>query len=246
MTTYIASILDGRYGMALEASGSFDEPWYGDWAVRNPKKISESITVGWYAYSSLLGVYDPEDIDTAYEYFGGMGAQSLIIQELFAPATHAVADYARESVTHMRRALPGHIDVDVADAYDGTSHPADLVGLDFGDLTVWKLRPGQPHRDLVDRVFAAEPRAVVVTDVASPRLHLHRDRYETMLGEGSCASYPSYLLALGEWFERTYGYVLVAGFYHRGAAKMAFAPAVEADRGGLHTVPPTPVGLEIL
>lgn len=243
--THIAHILE-RFAMPLEQSQPGDEPWYIDWAIKNPRKISDSITVGWYAYSSLLSVYEPEEIDTAWEPFGGIGAQSFIIQDLFRPNPHLVGEYTDPAVAHLRAVLPSAVTVMKQDAYATARSTADLVGLDFGDLTCWKLRDGQPHRDLIDRVFQAEPKAVVLTDVAAPRLHLHAARYEALLGTGTCGSYTAYLPALADLLEEMYGYVVVAGFYHRGAAKMALVPARCADRGVFTPVPDSPIGLEIL
>ena len=246
--THIAHILE-RFTMPLEESAPGAEPWYIDWVIKNPKKISDSVTVGWYAYQSLLSVYDPEEISTAVEPFGGIGAQSLIIRDLFPSLRrHVVGEYTDLAVDHLRQVLPSLVQVIKADAYEGTSDFKnwDLVGLDFGDLTCWKTRPGQPHRGLLDRVFAGSPKAVVLTDVACPRLGLHRDRYEALLGTGTCKSYETYLPALAELLEEMYGYVTIAGFYHRGAAKMAMVPAAAGDRGVFVPVPSTPVGLDIL
>lgn len=243
--THIASILE-RFAMPLVASEPGEEPWYADWAIKNPRKISDSITVGWYAYSSLLSVYTPDEISTAWEPFGGIGAQSLIIQDLFAPAGHIVGEYTDPAVEHLRRVLPRNISIRKADAYAQPPIDANLVALDFGDLTCWKLRPDQPHRTLIDNVMAAEPMAVVLTDVAAPRLHLHASRYEALLGTGTCASYETYLPALADLLEEMYGYVVLAGFYHRGAAKMALVPSSLAVPGTFQPVPSSPIGLEIL
>lgn len=248
MTTHIALVAE-QFTMNLEESPAGADPWYIDWAIKNPKRISDSVTVGWYAYQSLLSVYEPEEIRTAWEPFGGIGAQSLIIRHLFPDLTeHVVGEYTDPAVAHLRRALPKGVTVLKADAYEVSYiKPYDLVGLDFGDLTCWKTREGQQHRALLDRVFGTmKPKAVVLTDVAGPRLGLHRTRYEALLGTGTCATYATYLPALADLLEETFGYRLVAGFYHHGAGKMALVPADLADRGMFVPVPPSPVGLEIL
>lgn len=245
MTTHIAHIAE-QFTMNLEESPPGAEPWYIDWAIKNPKRISDSVTVGWYAYQSLLSVYEPEEIRTCWEPFGGIGAQSLIIRHLFPDLTdHWVGEYTQPAVDHLRRALPKGVRVAKADAYATPPIPADLVGLDFGDLTCWKTREGQQHRAFLDAVFANRPKAVVLTDVAGPRLGLHRTRYEALLGSGTCATYASYLPALADLLEETFGYTVVAGFYHHGAGKMALVPSDAGDRGIFVPVPPSPVGLEI-
>lgn len=224
-----------------------DNPWYLDWTLKSMPSISRSVTTGWHAYRSLVGLQLP--IYSAREYFGGIGAQTLIIRDMFTTiADHTVMDYAPGSAAHLRKVLPDSVHVRQGDAYDrSTTFPADLVALDFGDMTVKKTDAGQPHRALMDRVFHLNPRAVVVTDVAASRLHLHRKLYEGLLGDGACESYETYLRALMVRFQVLYGYVVVAGFYHRGAAKLALVPDDVLDMPGpISPTPESPVGLKLV
>lgn len=249
--TVIALICE-RYSMTLHPRPT-DEPWFLDWVIKNPERRSGSFTAGWLAYRSLLEVYRPEEIRTVREFFAGTGAHALFIQDFFSPEKHVISDYSTESVEHLRDlALPG-VEVRQEDAFKPpyTDSRADLVALDFGDLTCWKLREGQPHRQLVDAVFLQEPKGVFVTDVAGGRLHLHRARYESMLGPGTCASYETYLDALVRWFEDTYDYELQSGYRRRASSMMMFVPAGRATRGHLGGLPPIqstpekPVGIEL-
>jgi hypothetical protein len=179
------------------------------------------------------------------EFFGGIGAQSLMIQDLFAPRNHVVRDYSLEAVAHIKAQVPG-VYAHQADSYDPMwQHRADLVGLDFGDLTVWKTRQGEPHRGLLDRVFEEEPKAVVLTDVACRYLHLHKERYETLLGAGTCITYETYLEALARYFRRIYGYVVVRGFWHRWSTVMVLVPR-PAVPGRFFPTPESPVGLKVV
>jgi len=243
---HIARIAE-QFTMSLEETPPGADPWYIDWAIKNPRRISDSVTAGWYAYRSLLSVYEPGEIRSCWEPFGGIGAQSLIIRHTFPHLDpHVVGEYTQLASQHLRRVLPPEVSVQLQDVYaDNVDKPADLVGLDFGDLTCWKTREGQPHRALLDRVFARRPKAVVLTDVAGPRLGLHRARYEALLGTGTCATYATYLPALADLLEELFEYVVIAGFYHHGAGKMAMVPRDAGDRGVFVPVPPSPVGLEI-
>lgn len=236
MTT-IAYILE-RYTMKLEHT---TEPWFADWVLRSPKEAGIHLTAGWLALNSIKDL----DITSAREYFGGIGAQALMIEELFSPETHMALEFSEQAVDHMRRELPAHIYVGHADSYDPSScSPADLVALDFGDLTVWKTREGQKHRELLDRVFAHHPKAVLLTDISCRYLHLHRERYETLLGPGTCDTYEHYLYALIGRLEELYGYTLRAGFSHRWSTVMALVP--EGQRGRIVDTPMSPVGIELL
>ena len=239
--------------MPLRGSAPDEDPWYLDWVLKHPNNISRSITAGWHAYRSLTDVYAPDEIASAIEYFGGVGAQSLIIQDLFAPTQHVVADYAAGSVEHMKAVLPEPIWVVQGDAYadDALAPNADLIGLDFGDLTAWRTNDGKKHRRLLDKVFACQPKGVVLTDIAGPRLGLQRDRYETLLGEGTCSSYETYLDAFVRRLEGLYNYRLQAGYYYRSVAKMAFVPAgrevrIDPALPPIYPIPDSPVGLELL
>jgi len=218
------------------------EKWFLDYVVRSPRDSGIHLTAGWHAYRTVrdFGI----EARSAFEFFGGMGAQSLMIQDLFAPTHHSAMDYSHEAVEHIKNQVPG-VAAWQGNAYSGGwEHRSDLVGLDFGDLTVWKTREGEKHRALLDWVFAGQPRAVVLTDVACRYLHLHRERYETLLGAGSCASYPSYLEALADRLEGLYGYTVVGGFYHRWSAVMALVP--DGPRAPFVPTPDSPVGLEVI
>jgi hypothetical protein len=220
------------------------EKWFLDYVVRSPRDSGTHLTAGWHAYQTLLEETVIDDVHSAFEFFGGMGAQSLMIQHLFAPTQHSAMDNSEEAVAHILAHVPG-VSAWQGDSYDPSwEHRSDLVGLDFGDLTVWKTREGEKHRGLLDRVFQSRPGGVVLTDVACRYLHLHRERYETLLGAGTCATYPSYLDALADRLEELYGYVMVGGFYHRWSTVMALAP--EGKRVPFVPTPASPVGLEVI
>lgn len=243
--TDIARVLD-RYTMTLEPHEPGTDEWFQDWVLRSPKQAGHHLTAGWHAYASLLDIYSPADIFSATEFFGGLGVQALVIQDLFKPVDHVVLEYAREGVDHMRRVLPGHVDVRQRDSYRPESFvAADLYGVDFGDLTCWKTREGEQHRVLLDRIFATDPKAVVFTDIACRYLHLHRERYESLLGPGTCASYPQYLQALLARLQALYGYRLHRGYWDRWSTVMALVPDYVEGRPLLFETPDQPVGLEL-
>ena len=243
MTT-IARVIE-RYTIPLEQPADNHEEWFMDWVLRSPKEAGRHLTAGWLAYGSLQGI----PISSAHECFGGMGAQSLMIEDLFSPQIHTIGEYSLDAVDHLARLLepmPGVL-VSQLDAYVDELPVAELYGLDFGDLTAWKTRDDQPHRKLLDRVFANEPKAVVFTDIACRYLHLHVDRYESLLGPGTCSSYGTYLRAFLARLEVLYGYSLLAGYWDRWSTVMALVPSeLVTGRGSLQEIPEHPVGLELL
>lgn len=222
--------------------------WFLEWARRKPAEVSQHLTAGLCAYLSLQMVYGPGEIRTAREYFGGLGAQALMIQEQFQPRDHVVLDISSDAARHLRQMLMEKpVWVSQADAYNPLNHAAaDLVSLDYGDLTAWRLRHGEPQRRLLDKVMGMKPKAVVLTDVAGPRLHLHRERYASVIG--SFDTYEEYLYRLSGWVHEVYGYQLLRGYRHRWSAVLSFVPGRTPGRtpGMVLTVPDRPVGLEFL
>jgi hypothetical protein len=248
VTTHIARVLE-RYTIPLEQPDEEHEEWFMDWVLRSPAQAGRHLTAGWMTYSAVARFYKPGDIVTAHESFGGMGAQSLMIQDLFAPQEHSVGEYAPDAVAHLEKLLApcDGVGVHQWDAYADPPPYAELYGLDFGDLTAWKTRDGQPHRKLLDAVFAFEPKAVVFTDIACRYLHLHTHRYESLLGEGTCGSYGTYLRALLARLEVLYGYSLLAGYWDRWSTVMALVPSdLMQNRGALQETPDSPIGLQLL
>lgn len=221
------------------------EKWFLDYVVRSPRDAGIHLTAGWMCYQLVkeLGI----EVKSAVEFFGGMGAQSMMIQDLFSPANHVVRDFSNEAVAHIKAQVPG-VYAHQADSYDPMwAHRADLVGLDFGDLTVWKTRKGEAHRGLLDRVFEEEPKAVVLTDIACRYLHLHRERYDTILGRyGSVATYESYLQALATYLLSLYGYRMAGGWWHRWSTVMVLVPRGVAPVGKFLPTPDSPVGLKVV
>lgn len=245
----IAHIVE-KFAMDLGDTPPERDSWFLDYVLRSPRQAGIHLTAGWLCLQSLQREMGADAFLTCREYFGGMGAQALMVEHLFAPALrdHYVQEWSQEAVDHLGTVKPGRLVVSRKDAYDPrSSAPADLVMLDFGDLTAWKTRDGEPHRELLDRVFLMEPKAVVFTDIACRYLHLHRERYEGLLGAGTCGSYETYLNALLARLHSLYGYVLLDGYWDRWSTVMALVPAeVARNRKAITPTPESPVGLDLL
>lgn len=222
--------------------------WFLDWALREPNQVSRHLTAGFRAYGSLQLVYGPGELRSVREYFGGLGAQALMIQDGIRPDEHHVYDFSLDAVAHLRTALADRpVETYRADSYTLEPRSGDLFGLDFGDLTAWRLRPGEKHRELLDQVMAVRPKAVVLTDVAGPRLHLHRERYGVVLGvrPERLTDYRAYLVYLADWLRDTYGYIPVRCYWHRWSAVMSLVPGHQWTESWLHSVPDSPKGLTL-
>lgn len=242
--TIIANIVE-KFVMEIEEPEEGHEEWFLDWVLRSPRNAGRHLTAGWLGLNRLAQFYRNNEIRSCEEWFGGMGAQALMANYLFDLRIHSVGEFSHDAVSHLRRVLPPYTAF-YRDAYDRTQpvNVMDLQILDFGDLTAWKTRDGEKHRELLDAVFATSPKAVLLTDIACRYLHLHRERYETLLGAGTCGSYEDYLHAFQLRLQALYGYTPVVTHWDRWSAVMALVPEGSAP-GPLVPTPDSPVGLEL-
>lgn len=220
----------------LEFPEGSDEGWFLEYVLRSPRGAAAHMTAGELCYAELhkLGL----EINSAFEVFGGIGANTLIVEDLWSPLVHVVNEFNMQAVDALLANLGDDVTVSYADAYRADFRPdADLITLDFGDLTVWKTREGQPHRKLLDKAFSAAPKAVTVTDIASRYLHLHRQRYETLLGQGTCDTYEHYLEALAHQIWAVYGYHMLVGYYDSWSTVMAFTQDPPQQQLGFRKTP---------
>jgi hypothetical protein len=216
--------------------------WFLDWVLRRPRESSTHVTAGFAAYEALRSIYpDEKPFASATEYFGGLGCQSLMIQEIYGPARHTVVELHPLAARHLKGVLRDRPGANVihGDAF-GVNEPAELVGLDFGNLTI--LQAQGALRPLLSQVFASKPKAVVLTDIAGQRLHLQRSRYERLLGH-DCSTYVAYLRGLALYLERTYDYRPLACFHHRWSAVLAMVPASSGVEPLFDLPPERPCGI---
>lgn len=219
--------------------------WFVDWVLHSPNGASQHVTAGYHALQSLRRAYGEErPFRSAAEYFGGMGCQALIVQNTLAPDRHTLLELHPLAVKHLQDLLGGRPGVEVR---HGDAHQlhleAELAVLDMPDMTA--LRAQTSHKPLLDRVFAAEPKAVVLTDIAGQRLHLQRERYARLLGH-PCDTYPAYLEGVSGYLRGAYGYQVLAGFHHRWSAVLALVPArLYGGPPSLTVTPESPRGILI-
>lgn len=232
-----------------------EEKWFADWMLREPTQVSGHLTAGWTVLDEIAKYIQQNDdgIYSALELFGGIGGQSLMIDHIFEPLSHRIVEQSEEAFIHLsdlgaNRTWPwkvSHKDSYSLKAEDYADQ--DLIVADFGDMTVWRTRAGEKHRHVLDLVAEARPRAFMVTDIAGPRLHLQRERYESLLGAGTCSDYESYLQLLVKRLEVILGMNFLYGSYQRWSAVLGFVSTEGwAMSPTLEMVPGYPKGLQIL
>lgn len=216
--------------------------WFGDWVLARTAGNSLHVTASWAAAQKLAGQV-PRGA-TVMEYFGGLGCQALILRHLFQPGAHWVGELHPAGYEHLRRLFRlTPVQVARADAYAIRPVPAELVALDFGDMTAHKA--ATTRRAWLGAVLAAARRGVLMTDSGGVKLHLHRARYEHDLG-GPCSTYPEYLASLDAWLRREFGWRVLAGYYQSWTAVLALAPGPDGPPATLVPPPPRPVGLHLV
>lgn len=226
-----------------------DEPlWYASWAIEQSGKMNKPVQSSWAMLRSLADFYDNGQIGSVVEYCGGIGAQSLMIQELFEPRRHEIMDWSEQATNHIRSIMPKNrnIIVRTADAYDpDTFQKANFQVLDIGDLKSYNLKPGTPQRGAFDRIFESQPLAVAIAEVSGIRLGLHRRLHEEFLGK-PCPDYRTYLGHFFDFVEEVWGYAPVEIFHNGQFAKAALVPAYFSPERKFSSIPDSPMGLRVL
>lgn len=208
-----------QWRVPIAANGDSGLPWFLDWVERRPKEVSDHVACGYWCYSELVNnMLNPS---TVTEYFGGAGFQSTIIRGLFSPTYHTVADVSEKSCKHLRSLFDYFVTVQCQDTYKHPLPNADLIGFDAGDLTALTLT--RQHGEMLSRVVEGKPEAIVLTDIAGPRLHLQRNCYSKIVWN-DCINYPTYLHGVAEYIRKTFGYDALCIYYSRWSAVMALLP----------------------
>jgi hypothetical protein len=118
----------------------------------------------------LRGAQRPERL---LEFFGGVGRMSKIVHALWPDVPHVVWEWDAECVAQLARLSYAHIHCGDSIA-EAEVHPGDGVLFDHNLCTV--LRARRELRPVLERVLAAEPMWLVVTDVARSRFWLNWGR----------------------------------------------------------------------
>lgn len=199
------------------------DKWFLDWVLASPVQAGRHLIASYYALFSIRSAL-PGNAWRIREYFGGIGAHSMIAESLFQPRDHVVTELSPTAVSHLRQVLPSSTRVHQADAYvpGAPGDDANLVIMDFGDMTAFKAQKGQQQGDLLERVIAESPLAVTITDIAGRYLHLQRNCYEGILGAGTCDTYEDYLEAFAHDILLRFGYRMISGYWTHWSAVMAF------------------------
>lgn len=232
--------LMGREFSASASAGS-SEAWFMDWVSKSPRQAAAHMRALKMAYESLHAVYSKKQISSHVEYFGGLGASAMAAQDSFYLRRQTVLDYSPAAALHLEGLFPDARVVQ-GDSFDpGNYTRASLVGLDFGDLTAWKLwgQNTRPHRGLVERVVEAGPKAIVLTDIAGAYLHVNHSAQQRAMGRPA-QTYGEYLDSFALTFEDKYAYRLLAGYTRRWSTVMAFVPVGRTARGGFTHTPDGP------
>lgn len=211
-------------------------PWFANWVSRRSKDASLHIYTSAMAMEHLAEDYpDPVSI---IEHFGGIGAHAVLAHNIFRARSHLVQDIDEDAVEYMTSALDFAF-VSRADAY-GPFPPAQgsLQILDFPNFTIRKFMD-KPVRRFMDGVFTGgAARAVLVTDIAGPRLHLVRETYERILGK-ELPSYPDYLRASADYISSQYtDWMPRVTWYTRWSAITVFTWGVRGPEYKIYRVAP--------
>lgn len=164
----------------------------------------------------------PED-KAWLEPFGGIGLQSIIIQNISKPGAHFISDLDEACFHQLQSVMEPYPNVNLAcgDAQvilESFAPHAEVVVLDFPNMTPHKL---PIWTNVLDNVFLErKPRLVEFTDVSPRFLHLHKGKYSEILGE-PIETKEDYIRALSKYLSRNYDYSVVKAAYKSSTAYMA-------------------------
>ena|SRR3990167_3760642 len=163
---------------------------------------------------------------TVVEFFGGIGLQSLIVENLLHPIEHVVLDKDSQCVEHLKRVFQNYPDVLIAqaDAWEAMKvYVGDIFLLDW----IWTPRRWNEHKESLDALFIQKPLAVTFFDSTKPYFPTNRKRYAAMFG-CEINSFYDYVVSLSNFIIARYGYAI---------SKVAYC----SNRGTFCLLQPAPI-----
>lgn len=177
------------------------------------------------------------------EYFGGIGLQSVIIQELAQPSEHTIYDIDSDCVNQLRSIFKGKaVSIDQFDAREKMPEcNSDIAILDFPDMTANKYTK---WAEPLEGLFASRPKVVEITDVGNRYLHLWLSKYSEILGY-DIKTIPDYITGISKYLYNKYEYSVFRAAYKSGTSYMLLAntPPDEID---LYRVGPNKSGFRYI
>lgn len=235
-----------KWRLAFPAPRTDHQRWFWDWVRKSPTQVSKHVAAAYHAYTALEQdhLLKPESV---LELFGGAGFQSTIVRGLWNPPSHVIRDSHPEAYAHLWHALgeaPG-VRIELADAVTAQIPPysAELICVDAGDWTIHRIQT--TYAPLWEKICAACPRAIVLTDIAGPRAAANRELYAAALGDTpeGCRTYRGYLKSLSRWLGRS-GYGVSHVFYHHWSAILVLVAGYTGETE-IFDVPARPVGMVV-
>lgn len=223
-------IYDGR-------SGFFSHTNIGELSRR-------AICFEWLMESVAGGIYLPQKEESVAEFFGGIGLQTVIIQNILKPDMHWVSDYDKDCYEQLVMNFSGKPGVYVhkADAKDVMkSIDANIIILDFPNMTAKHYKDWEEPLGVL---FSKRPSIVEITDVGNRYLHLHRNLYSDIL-DYRVDTIEDYILGISRYLLKRFGYQVFQAAYKSGTSYM-LASAKPVEDINFLRVGPNPHGFRYL
>lgn len=155
---------------------------------------------------------------TVIEYFGGIGLQSVIIEETINPLFHDIYDIDEDCVEQLKIVFKDKpVTVALKDAKEAMGATnSDIAILDFPNMTA---KHYEEWDEPLGRLFRSKPKLVEITDVGNRYLHLHRPLYSEILGQ-TVTTIEDYISAISKFLYQKYDYSVVKAAYKSGTSYM--------------------------
>jgi hypothetical protein len=207
------------------------DKWFLDWALHAPNQVGAHLRMGQAALRALAeSGFNPA---TVHHPFGGLGGQALVSWKLWPEARQTIDEFSPAAYEHLVRSFIRETNlIRLGDSYKMSVPPADLYVADYGDNTAHRMADVKnPRRVLFERMLEHEPGAILLTDIAGPRLHMpkiHASYQRATGAEFPSNDYLAYLSAYERWLAGTFGYYATDVFYQRWSSILVLRPDVGA------------------
>lgn len=169
-------------------------------------------------------------IPTVAEYFAGVGIMTLFIQQLCKPAVHIVSDFSPQCVDHLSRTFKARPGVEVKAAGDAFTRDDLLVGdftsIDY-NMTYTKIRSDTVHRRLLDKIVAAKPKYIHMSDKSMAYFHVNKGKYAESMGI-SINEVADYVGGLNDYMFDEYGYGIIYYAHYRTAGHILMRSSIRS------------------
>ena len=143
------------------------------------KRLPELALFTWCHEQAIRYVKSVRDVDSVVEYFGGMGRDSVILQEELNPISHVVIDVNHAQYEHLASLAPmypGMVVLERDSFQCAGEYPADFVVWD-NEFTLHRFLANPVMHEAMINMASGNTLFIMLTDLGPSRLNLTKGVY---------------------------------------------------------------------